>query len=148
MFIPINQKEDCFKQTHPLLKVSINPAKILDKDIFPMKLTQISFVNEVLIKFQMVFSHFMLFNFLQNQLLLYTFINVNRSLSICSTIIPKLLYSNVFVPFETQGNILPTVTDGFSIFCCYSRIFKSPKMHLLKHDTAVIMQNMIYMFTV
>lgn len=90
----------------------------------------------------------MLFNFLQNQLLHCTFVNVNSSLRICNTITPKLLYSNVLVPFETQGNILPTVTDGFLIFCCYSRIFKSPKMHVLKHDTAVIMQNMIYMFTV
>lgn len=102
-----------------------------------MKLTQPDFITEVLIKFYMVFSHFLVRTFLLNQLSHYTFGTLTEVLSICNTIISLLLYSHVFVLFETQRNILPRVTDGFLNFCCYSRIFKSPKMHLLKHDTAV-----------
>lgn len=101
-----------------------------------MKLTQPDFITEVLIKFYVVFSHFMVLTFLLNQLSHYTFGTLTKALSIYNTIISLLLYSNVFVLFETQGNILPRATDGFLNFCCYSRIFKSPKMHLLKHDTA------------
>ena len=51
-----------------LNKIRVNPAKILDKEVFPMNLTQPSFITEVFIKFYMVFSHFMVFTFLPYQL--------------------------------------------------------------------------------
>lgn len=53
----------------------------------------------------------------------------------------SLLYKNynpnVSVLVGTYCKILLKVTDGFLNFCCYSRIFKSPKMYLLKYDTIV-----------
>jgi len=60
-----------------LNKIRVNPTKVLDKEVFPMKLIQPSFITEVLIKFYMVFGLFMVFTFLPNRLSHYTFINVN-----------------------------------------------------------------------
>lgn len=51
-----------------LNKIRVIPAKVLDKEGFLMKLTQPSFITEVLMKFYMAFSHFMVFTFLLNQL--------------------------------------------------------------------------------